>query len=89
MVAVIKKINLLNPNIVLALGAGSARGLAHLGFLKAFEEEISIDIMEQEINRHKSYRADLLIRPQVGHIKSTDLDQAREKLIEGWANGEE
>ncbi|GIN83820.1 esterase [Heyndrickxia sporothermodurans] len=35
-----------NPKIGVALGAGGARGLAHLGVLKAFEEnDISIDFL--------------------------------------------
>ncbi|MCK8816940.1 patatin-like phospholipase family protein [Natroniella sulfidigena] len=44
----------------------------------------SIDIMQQEITKHKNHGADLLIKPQVGHVKSTDLDQAGECIDLGY-----
>ncbi|WP_408956543.1 patatin-like phospholipase family protein [Natroniella sp. ANB-PHB2] len=49
----------------------------------------SIDIMQQEITKHKNHGADLLIRPPVGHIKSTDLDQARECIDLGYQSAKE
>ncbi|GAB6098491.1 patatin-like phospholipase family protein [Halanaerocella petrolearia] len=44
----------------------------------------SIDIMQHELAQHKRLEADLLLIPEVGHIPSTDLSQAKECIELGY-----
>ncbi|WP_248662507.1 patatin-like phospholipase family protein [Fuchsiella alkaliacetigena] len=43
----------------------------------------SISIMENQIVKHKSVEADILIKPKVGHVSPQDLDQAEDCVAAG------
>lgn len=43
----------------------------------------SIDIMHAKISEHQLKKADVVIRPRVGHISSSDLTKKHEAIMEG------
>ncbi|WP_018249689.1 patatin-like phospholipase family protein [Orenia marismortui] len=49
----------------------------------------SIDIMQQELAKHKNTGADLLIIPEVGNIPSTGLDHAERSIDLGYKAAKE